>query len=121
MSVVENTGQDGHVEKRRREAILDLGRPKLYPKQEAAIFDPRRISIVEASTKSGKTAGCIAWLAEMAMGGKPVRNVQAKMAVSLFGGARPFWTSIGLRSTRSRKLRARSTKAYATTLKPWSR
>jgi hypothetical protein len=29
-------------------------RPKLYPKQEAAIFDPARISCIEASTKSGK-------------------------------------------------------------------
>lgn len=39
-------------------------RPALYAKQEAAIFDPRRYSIIEASTKSGKTAGCIVWLIE---------------------------------------------------------
>jgi hypothetical protein len=43
----------------RPEATIDYDRPKLYPKQEAAIFDPRRMSIIEASTKSGKTAGCV--------------------------------------------------------------
>jgi hypothetical protein len=30
-------------------------RADLYPKQEAAIFDRKRISVIEASTKSGKT------------------------------------------------------------------
>ena len=30
-------------------------RTKLYPKQEAAIFERKRISVIEASTKSGKT------------------------------------------------------------------
>ena len=30
-------------------------RAKLYPKQEAAIFERKRISVIEASTKSGKT------------------------------------------------------------------
>src|SRR4051812_16361902 len=45
-------------------------RADLYPKQEAAIFDRRRISIIEASTKSGKTEGCITWLMEMAMSGR---------------------------------------------------
>ena len=33
----------------------------LYPKQHAAIFDPARHSFIEASTKSGKTMGCIIW------------------------------------------------------------
>jgi phage FluMu gp28-like protein len=45
-------------------------RARLYPKQEAAIFDRRRISVIEASTKSGKTEGCIVWLMELAMSGK---------------------------------------------------
>jgi hypothetical protein len=45
-------------------------RADLYPKQEAAIFDRRRISVIEASTKSGKTEGCITWLMEMAMSGR---------------------------------------------------
>ena len=41
-------------------------RPTLYPQQEAAIFTPARYSLIEASTKSGKTHGCLAWLFEQA-------------------------------------------------------
>ena len=37
---------------------------ELYPKQRAAIFDPARISAIEASTKAGKSAGCLAWIFE---------------------------------------------------------
>jgi len=40
-----------------------------------AIYDPRRISAIEASTKSGKTHGCIVWLVEEAiLGGGEGRN-----------------------------------------------
>lgn len=42
-------------------------RPKVYKKQEDAIFNDARFSLVEASTKSGKTVGCLAWLAERAL------------------------------------------------------
>lgn len=49
-------------------------RPWMYPKQTAAIFAPERISIIEASTKSGKTVGCMVWLTEQAMMGRPGRN-----------------------------------------------
>lgn len=49
-------------------------RPWLYPAQQAAIFDgrdiqgqPARIAAVEATTKAGKTASCIAWLIEQAL------------------------------------------------------
>lgn len=42
----------------------------LYPKQREAIYDPARFVFIEASTKSGKTVGCIAWLAEQAIGGE---------------------------------------------------
>ena len=35
---------------------------ELYDKQRDAIFTPKRYAIIEASTKSGKTHGCIAWL-----------------------------------------------------------
>lgn len=45
--------------------------PHLYPKQEAAIFNDARIAVVEASTKSGKTEGCIGWLFEQAVQGQP--------------------------------------------------
>jgi hypothetical protein len=46
-------------------------RPALYPRQEAAIYDEARISVIEATTKSGKTSGCGVWLVEQAYGGKP--------------------------------------------------
>lgn len=45
-------------------------RPSLYPKQEQALFCPQRWALVEASTKSGKTVGCIAWLLEQAFMGQ---------------------------------------------------
>ena len=35
--------------------------PRLYPAQHEAIFAPERYSVIEASTKAGKTAGCIVW------------------------------------------------------------
>src|SRR5580765_5542396 len=44
-------------------------RPWAYPKQLEAIYDPRRFSLIEASTKSGKTHGCICWLIEQAFTG----------------------------------------------------
>ena len=50
-------------------------RPWLYAKQREAIFHTARYGLVEASTKSGKTHGCIAWLAEQAWSkGRPGRN-----------------------------------------------
>jgi hypothetical protein len=36
--------------------------PPLYPKQHAAIMDPARYSIIEASTKTGKSQGCLCWI-----------------------------------------------------------
>jgi phage FluMu gp28-like protein len=45
-------------------------RPKLAAYQERAIFDPARYSVIEATTKAGKTVACIVWLTEKAMGGK---------------------------------------------------
>lgn len=49
-------------------------RPWMYAKQEAAIFASERIVCIEASTKSGKTVGCMVWLAEQGMGGRAGRN-----------------------------------------------
>ena len=55
--------------------MLTYFRPKLYGKQEEAIFCAERYGLVEASTKSGKTFGCLAWLAEEALvGGKGGRS-----------------------------------------------
>lgn len=53
---------------------LEYDRPYLYPKQREAIFDPRRYSFIEATTKAGKTAGCIVWLFEQALHGKDGTN-----------------------------------------------
>jgi len=69
---------------------LNYTRPWVYPKQRAAIFNDCRYSLIEASTKTGKTVGCIIWLAEQAMKGKPGQNFwwvapvfpQAKIAYS---------------------------------------
>lgn len=49
---------------------LHFHRPFLYPKQEAAIFDEHRYSLIEATTKAGKTAGCITWLVQKALEGR---------------------------------------------------
>jgi len=53
---------------------LKYTRPWVYEKQRQAIFNPSRYALIEASTKTGKTVGCIIWLAEMAMQGKPGWN-----------------------------------------------
>ena len=54
---------------------LEYQRPWLYPKQAEALFNDARYSIVEASTKSGKTVGCMAWIFEQAaLNGRPGRN-----------------------------------------------
>ena len=53
---------------------LRFHRPPLYAKQRAAIFDPHRYSVVEASTKSGKTIGCIIWIIERALAAKDGHN-----------------------------------------------
>jgi hypothetical protein len=47
-----------------------FNRPFLYPKQKAAIYEPKRFSLIEASTKAGKTSSCIIWLIEQALKGK---------------------------------------------------
>lgn len=52
---------------------LDL--PTLYPRQRAAIYSPARYSLIEASTKCGKTMGCMVWLLDQAWSnGQPGRN-----------------------------------------------
>lgn len=53
---------------------IQYTRPPLYKKQEEAIFSPARFSFIEASTKSGKTVGCIAWILELALKGGGGKN-----------------------------------------------
>lgn len=47
----------------------------LYPKQRAAIYDPARIVCIEASTKAGKTVGCLAWFIEQGLMAKSGQNL----------------------------------------------
>ena len=56
-------------------------RPALYPKQRRAIFDApdinnrcARYALIEASTKAGKTVGCLAWILEQALAGQAGHN-----------------------------------------------
>lgn len=53
---------------------IEYQRPPLYPKQEASVFHNKRIGLVEASTKAGKTHSHLAWLLEQALLGKPNEN-----------------------------------------------
>ena len=48
-------------------APIAYTRPWLTPKQTSIIFAPERLVCCEASTKSGKTHGCICWLFEEAI------------------------------------------------------
>ena len=56
------------------EYLLEFERPFLYEKQFQAIYDERRYSCIEASTKAGKTSGCIVWFTEKALHGKEGHN-----------------------------------------------
>lgn len=53
---------------------VDYRRPPLASYQRKALFGPERYAIVEATTKAGKTSGCMVWLAEKAMQGKVGHN-----------------------------------------------
>lgn len=48
------------------EVEIEYERPWLYEKQVAAIFSEARFAFIEASTKSGKTVGCLVWICEQA-------------------------------------------------------
>lgn len=48
-------------------SIWHYKRPKLYPLQEEALFNPSRFSIILGSTKSGKTVASLVWLFEQAI------------------------------------------------------
>lgn len=50
--------------------VIKFEGANLYPKQRAAIFDPARIVTIEASTKAGKTVGCLAWFIEQSLQGE---------------------------------------------------
>lgn len=56
---------------------INYQRPSIinqYDKQRAFIDNDERFTIVEATTKAGKTVGCIVWLFEMALSGRDGDN-----------------------------------------------
>lgn len=53
---------------------IEYARPPLAGYQIEALFNDKRYAIVEGSTKCGKTAPCLVWLAEQAMTGKQGQN-----------------------------------------------
>ena len=87
--------------------------PPLYPKQQAAIFDPARYVCIEASTKSGKTAGCIVWILARAWNdGAEGRNYwwvapvyqQARIAFERLKGLLRQWAKPGPRTWTPREV-----------------
>jgi hypothetical protein len=77
---------------------IKVNMPALYTKQRRAIFSPARYSVIEASTKAGKTLGCIVWQAYRVMSdGKarehwwvapvyPQSNIAYRRAKKMFRG-----------------------------------
>lgn len=71
---------------------LKIELPPLYKKQYDAIFNDCRYSVIEASTKSGKTFGCMEWLLDKAARSREGDNLwwvapifpQAKIAYRRF-------------------------------------
>ena len=53
---------------------ISYKRPWVYDKQRDAIFCDERYALIEASTKAGKTVGCIIWMVEQAIRGKAGQN-----------------------------------------------
>ena len=75
---------------------IRLRMPRLYPKQHAAIFHDQRYGVVEASTKSGKTVGCIVWLLAQAFErGKPGRE---------FWWVAPVWSQARIAYRRIKRM-----------------
>lgn len=60
------TRQSGNID-----GSWNYKRPPLYPKQRQFVDCNSRYTIIEASSKAGKTVACIVWLFEQAIAGKP--------------------------------------------------
>lgn len=69
------TRSDRRSDTRATVRTITYRRPWLYEKQRAFLFTECRYSVVEATTKSGKTHGCLVWLNEKAcLEGAPGRE-----------------------------------------------
>lgn len=53
---------------------INYHRPALYRKQREFVDCPARYTIVEASTKTGKTVACLVWFLERCLAGKDGQN-----------------------------------------------
>lgn len=70
--------------------MITYDRPYLYPKQEAAIFNDRRWSLCEASTKSGKTVASIVRIIEWGlMGNGRTTGIDGKILSA--GPGQNYW------------------------------
>lgn len=54
--------------------VIEYQRPRLAQYQLDAIFCPERYAVIEATTKAGKTVGCLAWIIEQALNARPNQN-----------------------------------------------
>jgi phage FluMu gp28-like protein len=54
--------------------VIQVNMPPLYPKQLAAFFNRCRYSVIEASTKAGKTLGALVWQGAQVMRDGTKRN-----------------------------------------------
>lgn len=54
--------------------IIAYQRPPLAGYQLDAIFCPERYALIEASTKAGKTVGCLAWIIEQSLSARANQN-----------------------------------------------
>src|SRR5262245_51190380 len=103
--------------RRPSKAPLIYERAALYAKQEAAIFAPERYAIIEATPKSGKTVGCMAWLLEQAVQGRPNSHywwvapiaAQAEIAFRRFVDGLPRDQVVTKRTTSTIQLPNRAT------------
>jgi hypothetical protein len=48
---------------------IQFNRPFLYAKQKAAIYEPKRFSLIEAGTMASKTVSSIIWMIKHALKG----------------------------------------------------
>jgi hypothetical protein len=105
-------------------ASTTYSRPWLAPYQLEALFCEQRYAVIEATTKAGKTVGCIVWILEQAMQGRKGWNYwwvapiysQAKIAYTRVKRALPR----ELYTARSSGSRAR-TSPTASTVRTCSR
>lgn len=59
---------------RDRQRPIKYERPPMYPKQAAFVDCTAKYTLCEASTKCGKTVGCLVWIVEQALNGKEGQN-----------------------------------------------